>query len=59
MTLSERRRRTFEDCLGDSIIDDRVRSRLLGKHKFDAKELVPDLKITSTAPFGKKLMASH
>ncbi len=37
MTLNERKE--LKIASGTILLNDRVRSRLLGKHKFDAKEL--------------------
>ncbi len=57
-TKREKEDERLKIASGTVLSNDRVRSRLLGKHKFDAKA-VTDLKITSTRTIWQKLLWHH
>ncbi len=54
-TKREKEDERLKIASGTVLSNDGVRSRLLGKHKFDAKELFPIKNNKVLAPFGKNL----
>ncbi len=58
-TKREKEDERLKIASGTVLSNDRVRSRLLGKHKFDAKELFPTEKLQSTRTVWQKPLWHH